>query len=92
MRVFPFSAVSVAGGDYVTLSGAQMTFSLATDNNADTNTSCVTVTINSDNLVECDEAFMLFIRISSPDDGALSLVTNQSTVIIQDSNSMRKDF
>ena len=84
--------MSIAGGDYVALSGAQLTFSPATDNNADANISCVTVTINSDNFVECDEAFVLFIRFSSPDDGALSLVTNQSTVIIQDSNSMRRDF
>ena len=84
----------MSGEDYVALSGVQLTFSPAEGNNADTNTTCVTVTINSDDFVECNEDFTLMITFpaSQPNDGSLSITNNQSTVTIEDADSMKVFF
>ena len=79
----------MAGGDYVALSGAQLTFSPAMGNNADLNTDCVTVTINPDDFVECDEDFTLSINFVAGqiNDVALSITNAASTVTIEDAES-----
>ena len=83
--------MSGAGGDYVALSGAQLTFSPAEGSNEVINTSCITVTINRDDFVECDEDFILTISFpaSQANNGALSIDNAQSTITINDSDSTR---
>ena len=73
------------------LSGAQLTFSAAEGNNVDGNTDCVSVTINSDNFVECDEDFSLSISFYAGqiNDGALSITVSESTVTIQSNDCTR---
>ena len=81
----------MAGGDYVALSGEMLTFSPAAGNNADGNTDCVSVTINSDDFVECDEDFTLSIDFLAGqiNDVALSVTNAMSTVTIEDADSRR---
>ena len=72
--------LSVGGSDYVQLS-ATLTFSPSSA----AEPQCETVTINSDDILEIDESFLIVL---SSTDRAVNSLPVQSTVNIEDSTGM----